>query len=82
MTARRGRRVTALCQWRAARKTAFVDAAALTAVEARLRAIDPTARIIRTARCNVDLDPVPGLISSEPERVPEIEPDFLTEDHA
>jgi G3E family GTPase len=56
-------------------KTDLVDAEALTA-------INPTARIIRTARCDVDLDQVLGLKAFELERVLEIEPDFLTEDHA
>jgi len=63
-------------------KTDLVDADALTAVEARLRAITPTARIIRTARCDVDLDQILCMKAFELERVLEIEPDFLTDDHA
>jgi G3E family GTPase len=62
-------------------KTDLVDAAALPAVEARIRRINPFAKIIRTARCDVALDAVIGLNAFSLERVLAVEPDFLSSDH-
>jgi G3E family GTPase len=62
-------------------KTDLVDPAALPGVEARIRRINPYAKIIRTARCDVALDAVIGLNAFSLERVLSVEPDFLTSDH-
>lgn len=62
-------------------KVDLVDAAALEAVEGRIRTINPYARIVRTKRCGVALDEVLGLDAFSLERVLEIEPDFLDGDH-
>jgi G3E family GTPase len=62
-------------------KTDLVDPAALPAVEARIRRINPFAKIIRTARCDVALDAVIGLNAFSLERVLAVEPDFLSSDH-
>ncbi|CAM3220363.1 GTP-binding protein [Paracoccus nototheniae] len=62
-------------------KVDLVDAAALAAVEARIKSINPYARIVRTERCGVALDQVLGLDAFKLDRVLEIEPDFLDEDH-
>jgi G3E family GTPase len=63
-------------------KVDLVDAAALAAVEARIKSINPYARIVRTERCGIALDQVLGLDAFNLDRVLEIEPDFLDEDHA
>lgn len=63
-------------------KVGIADASTLTAVGSRLRAIKPHARIIHTTKCDVALTQVLGLKAFERERVLEIEPDFLTGDHA
>ena len=53
----------------------------LEGVEARVRKINPYAKIIRTARCAAPLDEVVGLNAFSLDRVLEVEPDFLTSDH-
>ena len=53
----------------------------LDRVEARIRKINPYAKIIRTARCAAPLDEVVGLNAFSLDRVLEVEPDFLTSDH-
>ena len=63
-------------------KTDLVAASGLDAVEARIRRINPYAKIIRTARCAAPLDAVLGLDAFSLERVLAVEPDFLTSDHA
>ena len=62
-------------------KTDLVGDADLSGVEARIRRINPYARIIRTARCDAPLDAVIGLNAFSLERVLAVEPDFLTSDH-
>ena len=62
-------------------KTDLADAAAIAAVEKRIRAINPYAKIVHSARCAVPLDQVIGLDAFSLERVLEVEPGFLTEDH-
>lgn len=62
-------------------KTDLVDPAALQEVEARIRRINPYARIVRSVRCAVPLDAVLGLDAFSLERVLTFEPDFLTSDH-
>jgi len=51
-------------------------------VEARIRAINPYAKLHKTSRCNVPLDAVLGRNAFELDRILEIEPDFLeVDDH-
>ncbi len=63
-------------------KTDLVTAAELEEVEARIRGINPYAKIHRTQRCQVPLDAVLGQNAFDLERILELEPAFLeTEDH-
>lgn len=62
-------------------KTDLVEADGLERVEARIRKINPYAKIIRTAHCAAPLDEVLGLNAFSLDRVLEVEPDFLTSDH-
>ncbi len=63
-------------------KTDLVSGAELKAVEARIRKINPTAAIKRTTRCDVPLDEILNLGAFDLDRVLEIEPHFLEEEHA
>ena len=63
-------------------KTDLVDAAALNAVETRIRKINPYSKIIRTTHCEAELNSVLGLDAFNLDRVMEFEPDFLESDHA
>ena len=58
-------------------KTDLVEADGLEGVEARIRKINPYAKIIRTAHCTAPLDDVVGLNAFSLDRVLEVEPDFL-----
>jgi len=60
-------------------KTDVVAADELASVEARIRRINPYARIHRTERCGVDLAQVLGRDAFNIDRVLEFEPGFLTE---
>ncbi len=62
-------------------KTDLVEAHGLERVEARIRKINPYAKIIRTTHCAAPLDEVLGLNAFSLDRVLEVEPDFLTSDH-
>lgn len=62
-------------------KTDLVEANGLERVEARIRKINPYAKIIRTAHCAAPLEEVIGLNAFSLDRVLEVEPDFLTSDH-
>ena len=62
-------------------KTDLVEADGLERVEARIRKINPYAKIIRTARCAAPLEEIVGLNAFSLDRVLEVEPDFLTSDH-
>ena len=62
-------------------KTDLVEADGLERVEARIRKINPYAKIIRTAHCETPLDDVVGLNAFSLDRVLEVEPDFLESDH-
>ena len=62
-------------------KTDLVESDGLERVEARIRMINPYAKIIRTAHCTVPLDDVVGLNAFSLDRVLEVEPDFLESDH-
>ena len=63
-------------------KIDLADAADLARIEARIRAINPYARIIHAERCGVALDTVLGQNAFDLKRVLEIEPHFLDGDHA
>lgn len=62
-------------------KTDLVDADGLGRIEARIRKINPYAKIIRTDHCGADLNEVIGLDAFSLDRVLAVEPDFLTSDH-
>ena len=63
-------------------KTDLVTPAELAEVEARIRGINPYAKLHKTQRCQVPLDAVLGRNAFDLERILEIEPAFLeTEDH-
>jgi G3E family GTPase len=62
-------------------KTDLVSPAELDAVEARIRAINPYARIHRTQNCAVPIEEVLGRNAFDLERIIELEPDFLEEGH-
>ena len=62
-------------------KTDLIDVNNFESVEARIRKINPYAKIIRTARCAAPLEEVVGLNAFSLDRVLEVEPDFLDSDH-
>ena len=62
-------------------KTDLVEAKSLERVEARIRKINPYAKIIKTARCAAPLEEIVGLNAFSLDRVLEVEPDFLDSDH-
>ena len=62
-------------------KTDLVSKEELAAVEAKIRAINPYAKLHRTERCGVDLNNVLGHDAFNLDRILAIEPDFLTEGH-
>jgi len=57
-------------------KTDLADEAGLATVEARLRAINPVARLLRTRRCDVDLGMVLDNGAFDLDRLLELEPDL------
>ena len=61
-------------------KTDLVTPAELAEVEARIRGINPYAKLHRTERCAVPLDAVLGRSAFDLDRILEIEPDFLGSD--
>jgi G3E family GTPase len=64
-------------------KTDLVSVEELREVEARIRAINPYAKLHKTVNCSVPLDAVLGRNAFDLDRILEIEPEFLeTEDHA
>ncbi|QQO22670.1 GTP-binding protein [Bradyrhizobium diazoefficiens] len=62
-------------------KVDLVEPDALATVERRIRNINPYATIHRTERCDIDLAQVLGRDAFNLERVLEVEPGFLTEEH-
>ncbi|WP_294536205.1 GTP-binding protein [uncultured Rhodoblastus sp.] len=58
-------------------KVDLVSAAELEEVEARIRGINPYAKLHRTTRCDIALDAVLGRNAFDLDRILEIEPDFL-----
>jgi G3E family GTPase len=63
-------------------KTDLITPDELAITEARIRRINPYADIHRTERCGVDLNKVLGRYAFNLDRILEIEPGFLTEEHA
>ncbi len=61
-------------------KTDLVEPAELREVEARIRAINPYAKLHKTQRCAVPLEAVLERNAFNLDRILEIEPDFLIED--
>ena len=62
-------------------KTDLVDEAALTGVEARLRALNPLAPIRRAQRANVPLDEVLGRGGFDLDRILDVQPAFANPPH-
>ncbi|WP_026614206.1 CobW family GTP-binding protein [Ensifer aridi] len=62
-------------------KTDLVSAASLQAVEDRIRRINPTASILRTQRCDLDIASLLDRKAFDLDRILEVEPDFLEEEH-
>jgi G3E family GTPase len=62
-------------------KTDLVSGEELTAVETRLRALNPLAPITRAQRANVPLDQVLGVHAFDLERITEVRPDFVNPPH-
>jgi G3E family GTPase len=58
-------------------KTDLVDAEAVSEIEARIRAINPCAKMHKAVNCAVPLDAVLGRNAFDLQRVLEIEPEFL-----
>jgi G3E family GTPase len=63
-------------------KVDLVDASGLASVERRIRNINPYATIHRTERCGIDLARILGQDAFNLERILEVEPGFLSEEHA
>ncbi|HUZ66170.1 MAG TPA: GTP-binding protein [Beijerinckiaceae bacterium] len=61
-------------------KIDLVTEAEAREVEARIRAINPYAKLHKTTRCSVDLDAVLGQNAFDLDRILEIEPEFLHAD--
>lgn len=62
-------------------KTDLVDAAQLDALEARIRTLNGSAPILRTAHANVDLSLILGLQSFESDALSMTDPHFMEEAH-
>jgi G3E family GTPase len=63
-------------------KIDLVDENGLATVQRRIRSINPYATIHRTERCGIELAKVMGRDAFNLDRVLEVEPEFLTEEHA
>jgi len=64
-----------------ANKADLVDAGSLAAVERRIRSINPYAKVHRTERCSIDLAEVLGQDAFDLDRILEVEPGFLNQEH-
>jgi G3E family GTPase len=62
-------------------KVDLVDASGLATVERRIRNINPYATIHRTERCGIDPAHVLGRDAFSLQRILDVEPEFLNEDH-
>ncbi|MGK9286757.1 CobW family GTP-binding protein [Sinorhizobium meliloti] len=63
-------------------KTDLVSEADLGAVEQRIRRINPTASITRSSHCDIDIASLLDRKAFDLDRILEVEPDFLDEEHA
>ena len=63
-------------------KTDLASPEELAAVEARIRRINPTASILRSERCGLDIPSLLDRRAFDLDRILEVEPDFLDETHA
>ncbi|MCC5871596.1 MAG: GTP-binding protein [Gammaproteobacteria bacterium] len=63
-------------------KVDLVDSQSLPGLERRIRAMNPYARILQTSRCNAPLEALLEQHAFKLERVLEVEPTFLEDDHA
>jgi G3E family GTPase len=63
-------------------KTDLVGEDDLAAVEQRIRRINPTASVVRSTRCDIDIASLLDRRAFDLGRILEVEPDFLDEDHA
>ncbi|WGR93889.1 GTP-binding protein [Bradyrhizobium sp. ISRA435] len=62
-------------------KVDLVDEKSLVTIERRIRKINPYAAIHRTERCSLPFDQVLGRDAFNLDRILEVEPGFLTEEH-
>ena len=62
-------------------KVDLVDEKGLEGVKARIKKINPYAKIIKTTRCSAPLEEILDLNAFSLKRVLEVEPDFLESDH-
>ena len=62
-------------------KTDLVGTESFKSIEARIRKINPYAKIIPTSHCSAPLEEIVGLNAFSLDRVLEVEPDFLDSDH-
>ncbi|RVG71860.1 CobW family GTP-binding protein [Sinorhizobium meliloti] len=62
-------------------KTDLVSPEGLQAVEDRIRRINPTAGILKTQRCNLEIASLLDRNAFDLDRILEVEPDFLEADH-
>jgi G3E family GTPase len=62
-------------------KTDLVDEDALGTVEQRIRRINPTATIIRSQRCDIDIASLLDRKAFDLDRILDVEPGFLEEEH-
>jgi G3E family GTPase len=62
-------------------KTDLVSDDDIAAVEQRIRRINPTASIIRSTRCDIDIASLLDRKAFDLDRILEVEPDFLDEEH-
>ncbi|MGY4476931.1 CobW family GTP-binding protein [Bradyrhizobium sp. USDA 3364] len=63
-------------------KTDLVTSDEIQQVEARIRQINPYAKLHHTEKCSVDLGKVMGMDAFDLNRILEFEPDFMNETHA
>ncbi|MGY3484361.1 G3E family GTPase [Bradyrhizobium sp. USDA 4011] len=63
-------------------KTDLVTSDEIKQVEARIRQINPYAKLHHTEKCSVDLGKVMGMDAFDLNRILEFEPDFMNETHA
>lgn len=62
-------------------KVDLVDEATLVAAEERIRRLNPTATILRSERCDLDIASLLDRKAFDLDRILEVEPEFLEEEH-